>query len=84
MDITKDKKTTKEGPSTPCNMPLALVIQMFYIMTMPYHGTPGTPFFEGVNITDFLNWYKLICTDFQVEEKEKILRLSQYCEIFIG
>ena len=83
-DITEDKKTTEEGTSTPGSIPLAPVIQMPYIMAMPYPGTPGTPFFEGANITDFLNRYELMCTDFRVEEKEKIRRLPLYCEMFIG
>ena len=83
-DTTEDKRMTEEGTPTPDSIPLAPVIQMPYIMAMPYPGTPGTPFFEGSNITDFLNRYELMCTDFRVEEKERIRRLPLYCEMFIG
>lgn len=83
MDTTKDNKMT-EGTPTSGSTPLTPVIQLPYIFTMPYPGTPGTPFFEGSNITDFLNRYDQMCTDFLVEAKEKIKRLPWYCEIFIG
>ena len=83
-DITKDKKTTEKGTLTPGCIPLVLVIQMPYIIAMPYLGTLRIFFFEGANITNFLNWYKLMYTDFQVEEKEKIWRLPLYCKMFIS
>ncbi|MCJ1343493.1 hypothetical protein MMC31_001687 [Peltigera leucophlebia] len=83
-DTTEDKKITEEGTSTPNSIPLAPVIQIPYIMAMPYHGTLGTPFFEGFNITDFLNQYELMCTDFRVEKKERIQKLPLYCKMFIG
>ena len=75
---------TEEGTPTPDSMPLAPVMQIPYIITMPYPGTPGTPFFEGSNVTDFLDRYEQMCTDFRVEAKEKIKRLLWYCEMFIG
>ena len=59
-------------------------MQIPYIIIMPYPGTPGTPFFEGSNVTDFLDRYEQMCTDFRVEAKEKIKRLLWYCEMFIG
>ena len=80
-DTTEDRKMTEEGTPTPDSIPLAPVI---YIMVMPYPGTPGTPFFEGSNIADFLKRYKLMRRDFRMEHKEKIRRLPLYCEMFIG
>lgn len=74
-DLIEDIKMTEEGTSTPDGIPLAPVIQIPYIMAMPYPKTPGTPFFEDSNITDFLNQYDLICIDFRKEEKEKLWRL---------
>lgn len=66
-------------------MQLAPVIQIPYIMAMLYPGTPGTTFFKGgSNVTDFLNRYELMCTNFRVEEKGKIRKLPSYCEMFIG
>ena len=51
---TDDTKMTEQGTPTSDSIPLASVVQIPYIMAMLYPGTPGTPFFEGSNITDFL------------------------------
>lgn len=64
IDITKDKKTNKKDTLTLGGILLASVIQMPYIIVMPYLKTLKTLFFKGTNITDFFNWYKLIYTDF--------------------
>ena len=82
--ITNETKMTKQCTPTPDSIPLAPVVQIPYIMAMPYPGTPGTPFFEGSNVTGFLTRYELMCSDFRMEEKEKIRRLPLYCEMFIG
>ena len=51
---------------------------------IPYPGTPGTPFFDGQNITDFLDRYNQLCSDYHLSESEKIYRLPWYCELFMG
>ena len=74
-DTIKDNKMSKEGIPNPDSTSLPPVIQVSYILTMPYLGRPGTSFFEGSNITDFFNRYNQIYTDFRVEIKEKMKRL---------
>lgn len=64
--------------------PSSASISMYSRAVMPYPGSLGAPFFEGFNITDFLESYSRICTDYQVDEQEKIKRLSWYCELFTG
>lgn len=59
-------------------------IPIYSHAVMPYPGAPGTPFFEGSNVTDFLDRYSRMCTDYRVDEQEKIKRLSWYCEMFTG
>ncbi len=44
--------------------------------------TPGTAFFEGLNDINFLNRYSRMCTDYQINEQEKIKIISCYYEIF--
>ncbi len=51
---------------------------------MPYQSSPGAPFFEESNITDFLESYSRMGTDYQVDKQEKIKLLSSYCELFTG
>ena len=51
---------------------------------MPYPGSFGAPYFEGSNIINFLDSYSRMCTNYQVDEQEKIKRLSRYCELFTG
>ena len=57
-------------------------ISVYFHAIMPYLGAPRTPFFEGSNVTDFLDQYSQMCTDYQVDKHEKIKWLSGYCEIF--
>lgn len=59
-------------------------IPVYSHAVMPYPGAPGTPFFEGSNITNFLDRYSRMCTDYRVSEEEKIKRLAWYCEMFTG
>ena len=51
---------------------------------MPYLGSPGAPFFDASNITNFFESYNRICTDSKFEEQEKINWLYCYCELFTG
>ena len=46
---------------------------------MPPPGTPGTPFFEGANVTEFLERYNDQCNDYYVLKEDKILKLPRYC-----
>ena len=56
----------------------------YFPVVMPYPGTPGAPFFDGHNITHFLDLYSQCCSDYGLSESEKINRLPWYCEDFIG
>ena len=53
-----------------------------YVTLMPYPGTPGSPFFEGANVSEFLEKFENMCDNYQMAAFEKIRRLSWYCEIF--
>ena len=46
---------------------------------MPLLGTLGSPMFEGANVTEFLERYEDLCSDYQVSEKDKLMRLPRYC-----
>ena len=78
----KGKVTPTESVSS--KDPSSASIPMHSRAVMPYPGSPGAPYFEGSNITDFLDSYSRMCTDYQVDEQEKIKRLSWYCELFTG
>lgn len=53
-------------------------------MIIPYPGAPGAPFFDGQNITHFLDLYDQLCSDYRISEFEKIYWLPWYCEYFTG
>ena len=55
-----------------------------FVMTMPQPGTPGTPFFQGKNVSEFLSRYEDMCEDYHVGNNEKIRRLPRYCDMLIG
>jgi hypothetical protein len=46
---------------------------------MPPPGTPGIPMFKGANVTQFLEQYEGLCTDYHVPAEEKLTRLPRYC-----
>lgn len=75
-DSTSSKAFLKDSSSA--------FIPMYSRTIMPYPGSPGAPFFEGSNITDFLKSYSRMCIDYHVDEHEKIKRLFWYCELFTG
>lgn len=35
--------------------------------------------FEGANVTESINRYKNLCSDYQVSEKDRLMRIPQYC-----
>jgi len=51
---------------------------MFY-MLMPPPGTPGSPMFEGANVTEFLERYEDLCSDYRVTDEDRLTRLPRYC-----
>src|SRR3984893_3858335 len=54
------------------------VTTMFY-MPMPPPGTPGSPMFEGANVTEFLERYEDLCLDYHVSAGDRLARLPRYC-----
>lgn len=55
-----------------------------YVMPMPNPKVPGSPFFEGDNISYFLKKFENMCEDYQMSTSEKIRCLPWYCEMFIA
>ncbi|MCJ1427048.1 hypothetical protein MMC29_004951 [Sticta canariensis] len=55
-----------------------------FIMAMPYPGTPGAPFFDGRNVTEFLDRFSDLCTGYKLSDAEKMRRLPRYCDMRIG
>jgi hypothetical protein len=43
--------------------------------------TSETFFFDEYNITEFLDRYANLCQNYDLEKKEKIRRLSRYCDL---
>lgn len=74
--------TEKDTP-TANSILLAPVVQIPYIIALPYFEILRTPFFESSNITNLINQYELMYTNFGVEKKKKIQRLPLYYERFI-
>ncbi|KAK2767614.1 hypothetical protein FQN54_003772 [Arachnomyces sp. PD_36] len=45
----------------------------------PLPGTPGAPYFDGHNITDFLDRYIYMCKTYDISNEAKVARLPEYC-----
>lgn len=50
--------------------------QASYMTPMHYPGAPGSPFFEGANVSEFLERFENICGNYRTSTSEKIRRLS--------
>lgn len=50
--------------------------------SMPVPGTLGAPFFDGDEITEFLDHYEEICENHHLENMERLERLPRYCNFF--
>ena len=68
-------------PSTE-GTPIGPPSQVPYITPMPYPGAPDSPFFEGGNVSEFLDRFENMCDDYRMCTSEKIRRLPWYCEMF--
>lgn len=62
-------ENTEGSTPTPSNsnaskesMPASIPVYSHAVMLYP--GAPGTPFFEGSNVTDFLDQYSRMCTNY--------------------
>ena len=64
------------GPFSSVPGPLPMDPRFF--LTLPPPGSPGTPFFIGANVTDFLERYLLMCRDYRLAEDQIIPRLPWY------
>ena len=64
--------------------PITIGLGQNFFMTMPYSGIPKTPYFDGRNVTDFLNRFSDLCADYKLLNQEKIKRFSWYCDMKIS
>ena len=56
--------------------------QALYVTLMPYPGASNSPFFEGANVSKFLERFENMCNDYQMAASKKIRCLPWYCEMF--
>jgi hypothetical protein len=71
---------TSDSQETPQETPaLQTTMATMFCIPMPPPGTPGSPLFKGANVTEFLERYKDLCSNYQVSEKDKLMRLPRYC-----
>jgi hypothetical protein len=75
------KKIVRFRSST--TIALLQVLQMLFrwLIIMLASKILETFFFDDYNITKFLNRYVDLCQDYDLEKKEKIRRLSRYCDL---
>ena len=69
---TLNSESTPTGPQ----------FQAPYVTTILYPGAPGSLFFDGANINEFLERFENMCDDYPMSISEKICRLTWYCGMF--
>ena len=63
----------QQAPAASLGVPAVYVRQ-----PLPSPGMPGSPFFSGSNISDFLEAWEYFCEDFQLSDEDRIRRISRY------
>ena len=76
--LASSTESTTTPLSTSSNNSQAAMSTMLY-MPMPPPGTLGSPMFEGANVSEFLERYEDLCSDYRVSEGDKLARLPRYC-----
>ena len=76
--LASSTESTTTPLSTSSNNSQAAMSTMLY-MPMPPPGTLGSPMFEGANVSEFLERYEDLCSDYWVSEGDKLARLPRYC-----
>ena len=77
-------QSSVSGSSQGNATPMTIDLDQNFFMTMPYSGTPGTPYFDDRNVTDFLDHFSDLCADYKLLDEEKIRRLPWYYDMRIG
>ncbi|KAL9607722.1 MAG: hypothetical protein Q9204_009300, partial [Flavoplaca sp. TL-2023a] len=49
-------------------------------MPLPAPGSPGAPWFEGKNVTDFLEAFDNMCDDHAIRDEDRMKKVVRYCE----
>jgi hypothetical protein len=57
----------------------ATIMPTMLYMPMPPPRTLGSPMFEGANVTEFLERYEDLYSNYHVSDKDRLAQLPQYC-----
>jgi hypothetical protein len=79
LESTTPARTAVVTPVSAVNGRDSVMASPMFYMPMPLPGTLGSPMFEGANITEFLERYEDLCSDYHVSAEDKVKRLPRYC-----
>lgn len=55
-----------------------------FLVPMPQPGIPGSPHFDGTNVTEFLDRYSNMCHDYHISDKRMVRRMLWYCNSIVA
>ena len=77
--------STPSDTSSSSNAPVPTPSPFYsFTLPMPQPGVPGSPWFDGTNVTEFLDRYSNMCRDYHVSEKEMVRRMLWYCDSIVA
>src|SRR5258708_4384328 len=56
----------------------------FYRHPMPMPSSPGTPLFDGADVTEFLARFEDMCDEYQIDAPSRAQKLPRYCTVVVG
>ena len=77
------QKESSKSAANAANNPISINYPKGFRGVMPIPSEPGTPSFEEINITKFLERYEKLGANFSLSKPEVIKRIPQYYKIII-
>ena len=71
-EILVSTQKSASGLSQGNATPMTIGSGQYFFMIMLYSGTPGTLYFDGRNVMDFLNCFFNLCADYKLSDKKKM------------
>jgi hypothetical protein len=69
LQATQPTSGSQKSPALQTTMPT------IFCLLMPPPSTQGSPMFEGANVTEFLERYKDLCSNYQVLDEDRLSQL---------
>ena len=84
LEKVSDMNLSGSRENDPENDPMIPIQTSIVRLPMPLPGSPGVPFFEDANATEFLDGFEDLCDEYAIAEQGRLTKLPKYCSRSLG